>query len=269
VASVTGTSYMVITCHFVDANWHLRKLIIGFKYVPDHKGATIAAVLNSCFADWGIEKIFTITVDNATTNTSALMKFERDFRAKNGNNAFILDVEMMHMRCCAHIINLIVKDGLKEINENVEAIRNGVTFVRSSTKRLISFDDRVDSANLQRGSLPLDVETRWNSTYLMLTKAQRFRDAFDRMEAEDKIYNNYFVEMDKGKKSVGPPTYLDWVAIDRMVTFLNFFYTATLIVYASTSVNSYKCYGEIVTIEKNLIIASQDPDMKMRTRLRI
>ncbi|KAG7587327.1 HAT C-terminal dimerization domain [Arabidopsis thaliana x Arabidopsis arenosa] len=265
-AHVTGASYMVITCHFVDANWHLRKLIIGFKYVADHKGATIAAVLSSCLDEWGIEKIFTITVDNATANTSALQKFERAFRAKNGNNAFILDAEMMHMRCSAHIINLIVKDGLHEINSHVEAVRNAVTFVRSSTKRLISFDQRVDASNLSRGSLPLDVETRWNSTYLMLKKAQKFREAFDRMEAEDKIYNNYFLEMEKGKKRVGPPTYLDWVEIERMVKFLNFFYTATLIVSASTSVNSYKCYGEIVTIEKNMILLSQSNDPEMRTR---
>ncbi|KAG7552430.1 hAT-like transposase RNase-H fold [Arabidopsis thaliana x Arabidopsis arenosa] len=236
-AHVTGASYMVITCHFIDANWYLRKLIIGFKYVADHKGSTIAAVLISCLAEWGIEKIFTITVDNATTtNTSALQKFEREFRAKHGNTAFILDAEMMHMRCSAHIINLIVKDGL------------------------------VDESNLSRGSLPLDVETRWNSTYLMLTKVQRFREAFDRMEAEDKIYNNYFLEMEKDKKRVGPPTYLDWVEIDRMVKFLNFFYTATLIVSASTSVNSYKCYGEIATIEKNIILLSHDPDKEMRTR---
>ena len=66
---------MVITLHFVDASWQLKKLIIGFKHITDHKGQTILTVLLDCLAEWGIEKIFCITVDNATANTSALRKF--------------------------------------------------------------------------------------------------------------------------------------------------------------------------------------------------
>ena len=34
---------MVITLHFVDASWQLKKLIIGFKYITDHKGQTVAS----------------------------------------------------------------------------------------------------------------------------------------------------------------------------------------------------------------------------------
>ena len=66
---------MVINLHFVDASWQLKKLIIGFKHITDHKGQTISTVLLDCLAEWGIEKIFCITVDNATANTSALRKF--------------------------------------------------------------------------------------------------------------------------------------------------------------------------------------------------
>ena len=33
-----GASYMVITAHFIDDQWQLKKLITGFKYVMDHKG---------------------------------------------------------------------------------------------------------------------------------------------------------------------------------------------------------------------------------------
>ncbi|KAF8055302.1 hypothetical protein N665_1299s0003 [Sinapis alba] len=64
-ASTTSISYMVITAHFIDENWCLKRKIISFKHVPDHKGETIAERLKSCMMEWGIEKIFTITVDNA------------------------------------------------------------------------------------------------------------------------------------------------------------------------------------------------------------
>lgn len=81
VAPTTAASYMVITAHWIDANWRLRKLIIGFKNISDHKGKTIASVLIECLADWRIKKLFTITVDNATSNTSALEKFKEEYKA--------------------------------------------------------------------------------------------------------------------------------------------------------------------------------------------
>lgn len=72
---------MVITAHFIDDKWQLKKLIIGFKYVMDHKGQTISTVLLECLADWGLERLFCITVDNATANTSAIKRFHEGFRS--------------------------------------------------------------------------------------------------------------------------------------------------------------------------------------------
>ena len=50
--------------HFIDVSWRLKKLIIGFKHITDHKGQTIASVRLECLAEWGIDKVFGITVDN-------------------------------------------------------------------------------------------------------------------------------------------------------------------------------------------------------------
>ena len=74
---------MVITVYYIDALWRLKKLIIGFKHITDHKGQTIATVLLDCLAEWGIEKVFCITVD-ATTNSSALRKFHTAFALVSG-----------------------------------------------------------------------------------------------------------------------------------------------------------------------------------------
>lgn len=256
---------MVITAHFIDASWKLKKLILGFKYITDHKGQTISTVLLECLADWGIEKIFCITVDNATANSSALRKFKTSFGLL-GNDAMVLSGDYMHLRCSAHIINLIVKDGLAAVDVNVSAIRNAICYVRSNTTRLRSFELRVDSGKLTRGSLPLDCKTRWNSTYLMLSKALEFRVAFNKMEAEDRLYNDYFLEFDNGIKRIGPPEMVDWKAIERLVRFLVIFYNSTLVVSASTSLNSFKCYGEIVTIEKNLIGLTNSLDLELKAK---
>ncbi|XP_018462833.1 zinc finger BED domain-containing protein RICESLEEPER 2-like [Raphanus sativus] len=254
VAPSTAASYMVVTAHWIDTNWRLRKLIIGFKNVIDHKGVTIARVLEECLSEWSIMKIFTIIVDNATVNTNALKIFAELYGAI-ASDALVLDGRFLHMGCPAHIVNLVVKDGLKEIDDSICAIRNSITYVRSSTTRLNSFELCV-----------LSGKTRWNSTYLMLSKALKFRLAFDRMEAEDKLYNEYFQETMDGKKRVGPPTRDDWDAVEGLVRFLVIFYNSTLVVFASNSVNSYKCYTEIVTIERNLIKLSNDLDVELRKK---
>ncbi|CAA7054453.1 unnamed protein product [Microthlaspi erraticum] len=115
-----------------------------------------------------------------------------------------------------------------EIVESVNAIRNGIYFVRSSTPRIKAFENHVESRRIQRGSLPLDVKTRWNSTYMMLDQALKFRLAFDKMHELDFPYIKYFTDIVEGKKRVGPPTKDDFDAAHRLVQFLIIFYKATI-----------------------------------------
>jgi hypothetical protein len=86
--------------------------------------------------EWGISSIFTVTVDNASANDTAIEYLKRSNRDKVGA---ILDNEFMHMRCCAHILNLIVTDGLKEVNDSIVMVRNAVKHVKSSHSRLDKF----------------------------------------------------------------------------------------------------------------------------------
>lgn len=41
-------------------------------------------------------------------------------------SGLILEGEYLHLRCCAHIVNLIVNEGLKEIQKSINGIRNAV-----------------------------------------------------------------------------------------------------------------------------------------------
>ncbi|KAG7552336.1 Ribonuclease H-like superfamily [Arabidopsis thaliana x Arabidopsis arenosa] len=251
VSNNTGESYMVITAHFVDSDWQLKKMIIGFKHVTDHKGATICKVLLECLDEWGIRRVFCITVDNATANSSALTKFKKAMKLI-GDDALVLKGEYMHLRCAAHILNLVVKEGMHEVNSSVVGICNGVQYVRTTTNRLKSFDLRCDARRIKRGSLPLDVKTRCNPTYLMLEQAVQFRVAFEEMEAEDKPYNDYFEEKVDGTKRIGPPMADDWDAADRLIQILAIFYNSTMVLSGSTYVTSHKLYSEIVNIARNL-----------------
>jgi hypothetical protein len=45
----------------------------------------------------------------------------------------------MHMRCCAHILNLIMIDGLKEVSDSIVNVRNAEKYVKSSPSRCEKF----------------------------------------------------------------------------------------------------------------------------------
>ena len=87
------------------------------------------------------------------------------------------------MRCCAHIINLIVNEGLREMHDSNACVRNAIRYVRSSPKRLKRFKTCVEQQKIDCKALVyLDVPTRWDSTYLMLEHALKFEKAFQILE---------------------------------------------------------------------------------------
>ena len=51
----------------------------------------------------------------------------------------MLEHEFLQLRCCAHILNLIVGDGLKELNTSIARVRDVVRYVRSSPNRFEIF----------------------------------------------------------------------------------------------------------------------------------
>ena len=65
---------MSLTCHFIDDDWKLHKRILNFCKVEDHKGETIGIKIEMCLRERDINGIFTLTVDNASSN-GATIKF--------------------------------------------------------------------------------------------------------------------------------------------------------------------------------------------------
>ncbi|KAF7152821.1 hypothetical protein RHSIM_Rhsim01G0169800 [Rhododendron simsii] len=94
----------------------------------------------------------------------------------------ILNHEFLHVRCLAHILNLIVREGLQEIDVPIARVRNMVRYVRSSPSRMAEFWSCVEKEKIVCRLKPcLDVSTRWNYTYFMLERALTYQKAFDRL----------------------------------------------------------------------------------------
>jgi len=66
--SIQNINYMSLTAHWIDNEWNLHKRILNFCQVSNHMGETIGLVFENFLLEWGIDKLLTVTVDNASSN---------------------------------------------------------------------------------------------------------------------------------------------------------------------------------------------------------
>ena len=156
--SIQNFNYIYLTCHFIDDDWKLHKRILNFCIVDNHKGKTIGKMVESYLEEWNIERIFTLMVDNASSNDVTISYLKE---ATNMWKGTILRNEFVHVRCYAHILNLIVTDGLKHQNKSIDRVRHVVRYVKTSPNRLQTFKRCVEKMKIEsKAILCLDVATR-------------------------------------------------------------------------------------------------------------
>ena len=198
-----------------------------------------------CLREWGINGIFTLTVDNASSNGVTIKFLQTVTKDWKG---IVLEHEFLHMRCCAHILNLIVGDGMREINASITKVREAVRYLKSSPNRNQTFMGFMERLGIESKSLLcLDVPTRWNSTYLMLETAKKFEKVFIQMDFEDDSYSSYFMNKENsgGMRS---PSGIDFQNCRTFVGFLKLFYNATKKFSSSLYVTLNTFFGEMFVI---------------------
>ncbi|PHU18158.1 hypothetical protein BC332_13853 [Capsicum chinense] len=96
-----------------------------------------------------------VILDNASANDVVITHLKEKIGDWKG---VIMRNNYLHVRCNAHILNLIVKEGLSEKNELISRVRNVVKYVKSSSARAASFKSYVEKVKLDtNGLLSLDV----------------------------------------------------------------------------------------------------------------
>jgi len=137
----TNEGFISLTVHYVDVNWKLQSKILAFAHIePPHSGRDLALKVLEMLDDWGIEKkVFSITLDNASSNNSMQNFLKERLRL---SNSLLFDEEFFHIRCPTHIMNLIVQDGLKVVSDAFHKIRQSVAYVREQS-RTLQFFERV------------------------------------------------------------------------------------------------------------------------------
>ncbi|XP_058776849.1 zinc finger BED domain-containing protein RICESLEEPER 2-like [Vicia villosa] len=209
--------YMTVTGHFIDSKWQLHKRVLSFKNVPSpYSGEVLCRVLIKVMDDWGIrDKVASISVDNTSANDKCIARLKRDY---SGRRNLPLDGKLFHVRCCAHILNLLVQDGLNMIKVYVDKIRNGVKYLLNSETRCKSFKKIVDELQLEGRMQVLDTKTRWNSTWLMLSTAYHYREVWPRYAEENGAFLSFL------------PDANDWEDVHDICKFLEVFADVTSII---------------------------------------
>uniref|UniRef100_A0A0R0FBB8 hAT-like transposase RNase-H fold domain-containing protein n=1 Tax=Glycine max TaxID=3847 RepID=A0A0R0FBB8_SOYBN len=215
---------MSLTAHFIDNDWMLQKKVINFCQVKSHTGKNLTRMVESCLSSWGLTRVLSLTINNATSNDKTIEYMQKRLMSWN---RLVLNGNYLHTRCCAHIINLIVQEGFKEDITTICRVHAAVKYVKSSPSRLSKFMECVAHVNIEYKSLVrLDVETRWNSTYLMLEAALKHHKEFEEFKLRDKKFMGM------------APTYSDWEFVRSILPFLEIFNYATLRIFGSSYVIS-------------------------------
>ncbi|XP_027178012.1 zinc finger BED domain-containing protein RICESLEEPER 2-like [Coffea eugenioides] len=166
----------------------LQKRVLNFVHIPPpRRGVEIAAAIFKCAKEWEIDhKIHTISVDNASNNDVAIRLLKDDF---SRSKKLLCGGKLFHVRCCAHILNLVVQDGLSKIVDITNNIRESVEFVNRSKGRALLFAEIAQQLRIPGKKLLYDCRTRWNATFEMLNCAIKFKDVFPRFQDREPHYD--------------------------------------------------------------------------------
>jgi hypothetical protein len=206
--------YLSVVAHYVSKDWVLEKRVIGLRLIETaHTGENIAERVLSVLEDYGVaNKVFSVTLDNASSNTKAMDRLSSSLSGYVGTL-------FLHQRCACHIINLIVKCGLKRLEPYLDSFRTAIVFLNASNQRIAAFKSYCVAMNVRPRKFGIDVAVRWNSTYLMLKHLVPYKETF-----------GVFMETNYPRKQGEPQllTNSHWYVAEKLLEFLELFYDATV-----------------------------------------
>ncbi|KAK1889339.1 Zinc finger BED domain containing protein 1 [Dissostichus eleginoides] len=163
--SINMDAYLAVTCHYVDDSAKLATVLLGVLPFPEtHTAVNITAAMRSLMEEWGTEGKVTSIVTDAGANMVASV------RSLNVRHAF----------CFAHSLNLVVKkslDATPGLQDLRTRARKVVTFFKTSTTAKEKLREVQEQMNRPVLKLIQEVDTRWNSTYLMLQRLFKERQS--------------------------------------------------------------------------------------------
>ena len=128
-------------------------------------------------------KVFTISLDNASANTKAIEYIRPDIPT-------VLDGQFLHIRCCAHIINLTAQTGIKQLTLFLEPIRKVVKYLRKPANLRSNYKQLCKQKGLRAKKWGIDCPTRWSSTFKLLNDTITYKEVITELYNSDPTNQN-------------------------------------------------------------------------------
>lgn len=135
-----GHCFLSLTAHYIDDNWKLYSKILNFVHFPPlHNANALHDKIHDCLKGWKIhKKVFTITLDDARANDN-MQDLLHD--TLNVHARLPCGGEFFHVRCGAHVLNLIVKEDLKLIDVGIIKVKELMKCVTGFEGRKLKFEE--------------------------------------------------------------------------------------------------------------------------------
>jgi hypothetical protein len=155
---------------------------------------------------------------------------------KLDTSSLMLDGQLLHMRCAAHILNLIVKDGMSVLEQGIERLRDSVAFWSATPKSHEKCEKMAKTLNIEYNKrITLDCKTRWNSTYTMISIAVQYIEIFEKLKAREKKFKCC-------------PTKDDWKFAKEICDRLKLFFDITELFSGTKYVTANIFFPKVITI---------------------
>ncbi|XP_065851820.1 zinc finger BED domain-containing protein DAYSLEEPER-like isoform X2 [Euphorbia lathyris] len=252
--SVQELTYLGITAHFIDEDWKLHRKILYFLGNPLCSGEEISTEIETCLLEWRINKVFTVTMDKASSNDNAIVHLKEKL-IERGNG--FLDCKYLQMKCIAEIINSVAVEALEDASLLVNRVRSAVRYVKFNPEKLKKFKKCVEDEKIESmDRLYLDVSDVWNTTYVMLCRAEKYEKAFDRYE---KLDANFKLAIEDG-----PLSSVDWFVVRKLTVVLRPFYNIMVNISSSSNVTSNNFWVDISDLYATFLEWKNGNDLKLQ-----
>jgi hypothetical protein len=171
------------------------------------------------------DKFFVVVLDNAS-NKIAMHHLKPIFSSYIGHLILsdastdeCLSEIFLHQRCACHIINLVVKCGLKSLKQHVDDFRTAISFLNASNQCIVAYKQYCLSVGVRPRMFGVDIDVRWNSTFLMLKHLVPYRGTF-----------SIWIKTNHPCKEDGYVLLNDdhWYITEKMLYFLQVSYDSTI-----------------------------------------
>ena len=151
--SRTTVPHMTITAHYFNKDFTMQARVLQTRVLDErHTGENISVALNHALECWQIQdKVSVITTDNASNMGVAVQ---------------ISDIDLK-IGCFAHTLDLATKKAVDVIKPITRKMKPVIAFIHRSHVGSKVFSEKQEALGTPKHKLIMDVETRWNSTYIM------------------------------------------------------------------------------------------------------